>query len=475
MRYPVGSRVAVALWCFLGHVFGVVAGDAVYQDALIKNVPHVSQKPDFCGEACVEMVLRKMGHTIDQDQVFSVAGVDPLAGRGCTTPELKRAVEKLGFLPGPVWLRFAASRSARALKKAFGQLHADLLKGVASIVCMRTANGPEATEHFRLIVGYDAKKDVILYHEPDADKDGAYCSMSRKTFFSLWPLKYKKTEWLLIRFRMAAAKIQAPVMQGFSPADYAQHIRQLKAKLPHKGFTIVLEPPFIVIGDETADVVRTRAKKTVRWAVSLLKKDYFAQDPKHIIDIWLFKDKTSYMKNAWILFHDQPDTPFGYSSPRHRALVMNIATGGGTLVHEIVHPFMAANFPNCPAWFNEGMGSLYEQCHEKDGKIQGLTNWRLTGLQQAIRACRLPTFKTLTDTTDHEFYNEDPGTNYAQSRYLLYYLQEKKLLRKYYALFVARQDEDSTGYNCLKQILKVKDMDAFQRMWEKAVLKLRFP
>ena len=51
-----------------------------------------------------------------------------------------------------------------------------------------------------------------------------------------------------------------------------------------------------------------------------------------------------------------------------------VATGGGTLVHEIVHPFMRANFPECPAWFNEGMGSLYEQCSEVNGRIAGLTN-----------------------------------------------------------------------------------------------------
>ena len=42
--------------------------------------------------------------------------------------------------------------------------------------------------------------------------------------------------------------------------------------------------------------------------------------------------------------------------------IMNIATGGGTLVHEIVHPYVEANFPGCPAWFNEGLGSLYEAC-----------------------------------------------------------------------------------------------------------------
>ena len=91
-------------------------------------------------------------------------------------------------------------------------------------------------------------------------------------------------------------------------------------------------------------------------------------------------------------------------------------------MHEIVHPFMATNFPACPAWFNEGLGSLYEQCGDNRGRIHGYTNWRLDGLQRAIRNGRVPAFRTLTATTEHEFYQEDPGTNYGQSRYLCYYL-----------------------------------------------------
>jgi hypothetical protein len=56
------------------------------------------------------------------------------------------------------------------------------------------------------------------------------------------------------------------------------------------------------------------------------------------LSLWLFKDKTSYETHVREIFHDSPTTPFGYYSPAHRALIMNIATGGGTLVHEIVHP-----------------------------------------------------------------------------------------------------------------------------------------
>lgn len=257
------------------------------------------------------------------------------------------------------------------------------------------------------------------------------------------------------------------------PKKYVAHIKALHKRLP-PGFTVVVEPPFVVVGDETPGMVRSRSKNTVRWAVNQLKRLYFPKDPDHIITVWLFANRASYTRNTWKLFREQPGTPFGYYSPRHKALIMNIATGGGTLVHEIVHPFMDANFKQCPAWFNEGMGSLYEQCGERRGRIVGFTNWRLAGLQRAIRSKILPSFKTLTHTTTNQFYNEDPGSHYAQARYLMYYLQEKGLLLKYYREFTKNHASDPTGYKTLKRILRVKDMTAFQKKWERWVLKLRF-
>ena len=262
-----------------------------------------------------------------------------------------------------------------------------------------------------------------------------------------------------------------------APADadpLAEHLRTLRAKVP-EGFTVVPEPPFVVIGDEPPDVVRARAERTVQWAVRYLKALYFKKDPAEILDIWLYKDKASYERHTREIFGEEPTTPFGYCSPAHGALIMNIATGGGTLVHEIVHPFMAANFPACPAWFNEGLGSLYEQSAERDGRIVGLTNWRLKGLQEAIRAGRVPSFEALAATSTRAFYTEDKGTNYAQARYLCYWLQEKSLLEKFYREFRAGAKEDPTGYETLKRVLGEADMEAFQKRWEAWVLGLRFP
>lgn len=257
--------------------------------------------------------------------------------------------------------------------------------------------------------------------------------------------------------------------------DYDRHVAELYEKLPGDDFTLIVQPPFVVISDESPRMVKRRAEGTVKWAVDKLKEAYFKKDPTEILDIWLFKDQASYRRHAKELFNHEPDTPYGYFSNEHKALVMNIATGGGTLVHEIVHPFMEANFPECPAWLNEGLGSLYEQSADRDGRIVGLTNWRLAGLQKAIRADRVPSFKTLCSTTTEEFYEHDPGTNYAQARYVCYYLQERKLLRKFYHRFQANHKKDPTGYKTLAAVLDRRDMSAFKQDWEAYVLKLQFP
>ncbi len=483
MNAAVRTAVALLLGTALsaGGIAAVGAEPMAGGSALIEGVPHVKQKPDFCGEACAEMYLRKLGSRIDQDEVFDRSAVPPAYGRGCYTPELKRSLEEIGFKVGDVWTRIDAARPAKHLARNWKALHDDLLKGFPSIVCTRYSDRPNTTEHFRLVLGYDAEKDEVIYHEP-AEEKGAYRRMKREAFLGLWPLKYHQERWTLVRLRLEPGKLaSARAAAGPTDADYAQHVMELKkrlrSKLPGKVFHIAVQKPFVVVGDEDADTVRGRSVRTVKWASDMLKADYFPKDPNGTYDVFLFKDRESYTTGARALFGDRPSTPFGYCSSRNKALVMNIATGGGTLVHEMVHSFMGSNFPACPSWFNEGLASLYEQCGAKNGKIHGYTNWRLAGLQKAISEKRVPEFKELCSTTTHQFYNRDKGTNYAQARYLCYYLQEHGLLRKYYAEFRKNAAADPTGYETLKKTLSVKsdeNMKKFKKDWENWVLKLRF-
>jgi hypothetical protein len=264
---------------------------------------------------------------------------------------------------------------------------------------------------------------------------------------------------------------------ALSADAFRQRVEQVtrKAKRLKGNFTVVVEHPFVMAGDCGEEKVRAIASSTVRWTREKLKQDFFAKDPARILDIWLFKDAESYEAYVFALTRRKPTTPYGFYSSDHNALFMNISTGQGTLVHELVHPYVEANFPECPAWFNEGLGSLYERPGERDGHIYGDTNWRLPGLKVAIGDGAVPSFAALTAMDASAFYGEGSGVHYAASRYLLYYLQERGLLVPYYRAFYGACAEDPTGYKTLAQTLGEDDMAAFERRWALFVLGLSFP
>jgi hypothetical protein len=236
-------------------------------------------------------------------------------------------------------------------------------------------------------------------------------------------------------------------------ADLTAQAERLRARLGER-FTVQIEAPFLVAGDLAPDELARIRTGTIRWAYERLGADFFdAGTFDQALTIYLFRDAESYEHHARALFGDPPDTPYGYYSAQHRALVMNIATGGGTLVHEMVHPMLEHDFPRVPAWFNEGLASLFEQCAERGGRITGLLNWRLDGLRRALAADRLGSLDTLLATTRSEFYGRRSGLNYAQARYLLYWLQEQGLLHDFYRRFRASAHRDPTGRTALEAVL----------------------
>ena len=266
---------------------------------------------------------------------------------------------------------------------------------------------------------------------------------------------------------------------GHCPEDYARHVREIKARLPdlQGRFSVVVEPPFVVIGDSGRADVKRHAKRLIARTAASLRKQYGMRDPKRILHVWLFAGVESYEANTRILTNEAPISRFGFYSAGHDALIMNIRTGGGTLVHELIHPYVEENVPNCPAWINEGLGSLYEAVGWPRGKMRGYVNWRLPDLQDAVRGGAVPSFEWLTGRSEQDFYGADPGTNYSQSRYLVYYLQERGLLQPFYRRFLAQRGQDPTGYQTLLEVLELTpaEVPAFRQRWETFVLGLRYP
>lgn len=256
----------------------------------------------------------------------------------------------------------------------------------------------------------------------------------------------------------------APAAAEPSADDLQKRRDALEARLAGQGYTVVIEPPFVVIGDEPARTVKHRASGILRWSIRLLEAEYFKARPDKLIEVWLFKNESSFRKGAKKFFGDDPDTPYGYYSSEHDAMVMNIGPGAGTLVHEVVHPYIEANFPDGPSWFNEGLASLYERPTEKNGRIWGLPNWRLPNLKKQIATNALPDLGTLLGTSRNEFYDA-PFDSYAYARYLLLYLQDQGKLTRFYEAFVADQ-RDLTGRTALEAVLGEK-LETFEPRWRK--------
>ena len=235
--------------------------------------------------------------------------------------------------------------------------------------------------------------------------------------------------------RPAAAPASAPAKKDLA-AECRASADKLLARMDGS-FRAVIRPPFVVIGNLPAARLRQIAAGSVVRPAETMWRSYFKVKPDKVITALLFKDDKTYRHWAKQLFNDTDLPHFGYCRSTDRIMVMNIATGTGTLVHELTHALIVYDFPGVPTWFNEGLASLHEQCYVRPDRIVGCVNWRLPALQKAVRTKKLRPLAELVTAGD--FYTNQAGLNYAQARYFVMYMQQKGLLKRFYVAFRGRR------------------------------------
>ena len=232
--------------------------------------------------------------------------------------------------------------------------------------------------------------------------------------------------------------------------------------------------PFVVAGNLDADFFERICTHTIAESRDALWRDFFTRRPGGVIRVYLFRDAKTYQQYARLLFKEKPISPYGYYVPGEERLMMNIATGGGTLVHEMTHALMRPDFPMVPKWFDEGLASLFEQCVREDGSLRGLVNWRLPRLQEAIRLKELVALRDLVATTREQFCGPLEDLHYAEARYLCMYMQEHGLLKTFYQRFRDGCTEDPTGAETLRAVFG-KPLDEIQKEWIAWAKNLKWP
>lgn len=297
------------------------------------------------------------------------------------------------------------------------------------------------------------------------------------------------------RNRPAASRPAArPVAEAYPPKSLIdacdKAAAQLRKKLD-KSFHVLVRPPFVIAGNMPTDDLDAHARGSVHAPAEAMWKSYFRHKPDRVITVLLFTDQgaplpkedkeAGYVYRKWAreLFGDTDVCHYGYYKPDKRTMVMNIDTGGGTLVHELTHALIVYDFDTVPTWFNEGLGSLHEQCQVGKDEVIGLENWRLPALQKAIAAGKLRPLKDLI-SQDNFRDKRTEGINYAHARYFVMYMQHKGVLKDFHVYlrdhYVPRPDNapDTTAIEGVEKLFK-KRIDKVEKEFVEWVKTLHFP
>jgi hypothetical protein len=141
------------------------------------------------------------------------------------------------------------------------------------------------------------------------------------------------------------------------------------------------------------------------------------------------------------------------------------------LAHEFAHALHAADRSAAgqaqhAEWLTEGIGVMCESASFERGKFAPRDNPRFATLPQGARRKALIPLDRLV-AMNHEQFLVRPNLTYGESGYLVLYLWEKKLLRKFYDEYKSTYDKDPTGREAMEKISgkQLADLQDDWRLW----------
>jgi hypothetical protein len=218
---------------------------------------------------------------------------------------------------------------------------------------------------------------------------------------------------------------------------------------------MIVYPPFIVAGDVSTAELDHHLGSVILPTASAIQHTYCETEPDEPILVLLFSDEGTYRQHTHRLFSQTNVSIYGYYKSATRTVGLNLASGTGTLAHELTHALFDFDFPEIPLWLNEGIASLHEQAKSVGGqqarRFVGQMNWRYPILNDAIHSGTLRSIRELVETPNG-FRGVGEGVNYAQARFLCMYLQQQGKLVALYKSLRKEFHRDSTGAETLRSL-----------------------
>jgi hypothetical protein len=200
---------------------------------------------------------------------------------------------------------------------------------------------------------------------------------------------------------------------------------------------------------------------------------FFDRRPDQPVLVVALSTEQSYRAAALRLDGYEPVAYSGYTQRAERRIVVNVATGEGTLVHELTHVLGLFDFPQMPEWCDEGLAALHEEAQfsEDNLRLIGMRNWRFRLLADAHRQGAWPHLSSVIRTS--AFRGEGESLHYAYVRCFCLFLQERGLLEHFYRKFRLGVGDDPSGLLTLRELMGARhtsEIDASFQKWVEAQL-----
>jgi hypothetical protein len=276
------------------------------------------------------------------------------------------------------------------------------------------------------------------------------------------------------------ARVDAPVVPP-SPAydlaaDHLARLKEARTELGPRVPSQVVGDVFLVVaapGWEGAPF--TQSVGLVKSALGAYFTGRFRAHPARAISVYLFPSAAPYEAYCKAKYGEKCLSKYGFYRPDERRMVMNAGLGLGTLTHELVHPIVETDFPQAPAWINEGIASLFEApVIPRAGEIHGAKNWRHPRLLQAQASAserQVARLDALFGMSDDVFRDDTEDLHYAMARYVCQWLDERGKLWAFYQAWRDGADDDPTGVRAFAAVMG-KPPSELNETWSKWVRSL---
>ncbi|NQT52046.1 PDZ domain-containing protein [bacterium] len=323
----------------------------------------------------------------------------------------------------------------------------------AACACARRGDKPKALDYLRKAV--EAGFLDFVHIEKDPDLESLRAEAAYRELFA------KKAEYIERVSKKTIERLSAELKKkGIATKQY-------RSLFDRERNFVYFHPK----SDEEIAAIRRslEAYADCQW------RDLFQNKPQRPLFIVLLTAADSpkvFRRGIGGMFNPAAMTLFCSDMPAHKLLRMSVVIHEFT--HALHHADMGARHQRHPIWLVEGLATLFESA-DRNGTVVPRHNHRLAFAQQAAREGRLLSWAALMKLNHVQFMLR-AQLAYAQARYMLFYMHEKGLLKRFYDEYTARENyaKDRSAIDSF-QVVFGKPIEEVERDWRAWLLEQQVP